>query len=138
MTTSDADDMAYGWFTCIWIYFAAQAVIGIILFEYSWAATSRYRDAQADRDNSYPTANRPDAKDWARWKFYPRAMFMMPSRFLLLVVDLLIMTILAKIFCIGHDFKKGPLGGCRKKIVYFIVKWFAQGLLTVGGISIKI
>ena len=49
-----------GWFTAIWIYMAVQAFLGILLFEWSWVACSRYRDVQEERDASYPTARRID------------------------------------------------------------------------------
>ena len=122
---SKEEEVAYFWHTYLWMYFASQAVIGIIIFEYSWACTSRHRESNEEIDASYPTANRKDAKKWKRWHFYPRAMLIMPTRCLLLLVDLLILTLLVRIFCIGHNFKKGPIGGCRKKVIYFVIKWFA-------------
>ena len=103
------EEVAYFWLNYFWIYLATQAVIGIILFEYSWAKTSRYREGNEEMDASYPTANRKDAKNWKRWHFYPRAMLIMPTRFLILIVDLTILALLLRIFCIGHNFKKGPI-----------------------------
>ena len=51
------EEVAYFWHTYLWMYFATQAVIGIIIFEYSWAKTSRYREGNEEINASYPTAN---------------------------------------------------------------------------------
>jgi hypothetical protein len=101
----------------------AQAVLGIIALEYSWSKTSRYRNVVEERDASYPIGRRLDVKKWARWKFYPGAMLFMPTRILLFSTTLLLMTVLVKLLSIGHNFKKGPIGGCRKKVIFFVVKW---------------
>lgn len=125
------------WFTVLWIYLAAQAIIGIILIECSWSMTSRYRNENKDRDESYPTARRLDVGRWARWKFYPGAMLFLLTRVILFIVMLLLLSIIVKLLSIGHDFKKGPLKGCRKKICFFVTKWLCQILLFIGGIRVS-
>ena len=94
------------------------------MIEYAWSKTTRYRNIDERRDGSYPSYRRLDAKYWARWKFYPGAMLMMPTRLVLFGFNLAFMVFLVRILCICHDFDKKPLGGCRKKMVFFIVRTF--------------
>ena len=54
-------------------------------------------------------------------KFYPGAIFLMPTRIVLLILDGMILTFFVTILSFGHDFKKGPIkNGCRKTIIFFI------------------
>lgn len=74
------------------IYFVVQAVIGIIAIEYAWCRTKRFRENNPARDEQYPAFRRYDAQYWARWKFYPGAMLLMPTRLVLLVFDGIFLT----------------------------------------------
>jgi hypothetical protein len=44
----------------------------------------------------YPQFRRVDAKNWARWKFYPGAMIIMPTRMILLFLDGVFLTSIIK------------------------------------------
>ena len=112
--------------------------MGIILFEYSWWRVSRYRNVDERRDGSYPSYRRLDAKNWARWKFYPGAMFMMPTRLLLFGLNLALLVFCVRILCICHNFEKKPLTGCRKKLIGCTVKFYTWILLKVAGIRWRI
>jgi hypothetical protein len=78
------------------IYFGVQAVIGIVALEYAWAKTKRFREVDEERDSLYPCFRRTDAKNWSRWKFYPGAMFLFPTRLVLLVIDATFLTAIVK------------------------------------------
>ena len=49
--------------------------------------TQRFREVDEARDSKFPAFRRYDANKWARWKFLPGAMLLMPTRIILLVVD---------------------------------------------------
>lgn len=93
----------------IGIYLIVQAVIGVLAFEYAWYKTKRYREVNEDRDSQYQAFCRQDAKNWSRFKFYPGAVLMMPSRIVLLLIDGMILTFIVTILSFGHDFRKGPM-----------------------------
>jgi hypothetical protein len=76
----------------ILIYLIVQAVIGIVAIEYAWCRTKRFREVDERRDLMFPQFRRTDAKFWARWKFYPGAMFLMPTRITLLIIDGIFLT----------------------------------------------
>jgi len=118
------------------IYLSVQAVVGIIAIEYAFARTKRFREVDEGRDGQYPHFRRHDAKHWKRWKFYPGAMFLMPTRLLLLTIDGFFLTTFVSIFTIGHNFKKGPMkSGCRKWILYFMYHVCTSFFLFVTGIN---
>jgi len=64
-------------------------------------------------------------------------MLMMPTRLFLFVLNLATMVFLVRVLCIGHNFDRKPLGGCRKKVVFFVVRWFCQFMLWFGGIRLS-
>jgi hypothetical protein len=76
----------------IGIYLIVQAIIGIVAIEYAWSRLKRFREIDPIRDAKFPAFRRNDAQYWARWKFYPGAMFLMPTRLVLLVVDGIFLT----------------------------------------------
>jgi hypothetical protein len=69
------------------IYMFAQAIIGIISLEFAMRKTKRFREENEARDSKFPAFRRNDAHKWARWKFLPGAMLVMPTRMILLVLD---------------------------------------------------
>ena len=75
------------WFRVIGIYLVVQAFIGFIAIEFAWHRTKRFREQNEDRDARFPSFRRYDAKNWSRWKFYPGAMLMMPTRIIMLIFD---------------------------------------------------
>jgi hypothetical protein len=57
-------------------------------------------------------------ENWSKWKFYPGALFSMPYRLLLMIIQGMLLVLISKIVLIGHDFSKGPVkDGCRKRFV---------------------
>lgn len=69
------------------IYLLVQAVLGIIAIEYAFSRTKRFRERNEERDSVFPPFRRYDAEKWSRLKFYPGAMFLMPTRAIMLVLD---------------------------------------------------
>lgn len=77
----------------ICIYMIVQAVIGIIGIEYAWYRTRRFRKFDEERDREFPHFRRFDTMYWQRWKFYPGAMLVMPTRCMLLILDTLFLAL---------------------------------------------
>lgn len=99
-----------------------QAIIGIIAIEYAFARNKRFMyDKDEERDEKFKAFRRLDIDRWYRFKFYPGAMFSMPSRLLLLNLWGLFTLLLGKIILCGHDYRKGPVTDCCRK--RFIVWW---------------
>ena len=116
-----------------------QALIGVIAVEYAWKRTKRFREVDEKRDAQFPHFRRTDVQHWARWKFYPGAMLMMPTRLVLLVVDAMFLTLMITILTIGHDFKKGPIKkGCRKNIINFLFYVCSTFFQFLAGVSSNI
>jgi hypothetical protein len=105
------------------------------MVEWAFVRTKRFREVDEKRDGRFPWFRRYDAKNWKRWKFYPGAMIMMPTRIILLVIDGLFLMTVLKILTIGHDFKKGPIkNGCRKWIMNFMYWVCCTFFLMVSGV----
>lgn len=81
------DIFAKTWFKVIGIYLIVQAVLGIVGIEFAWYRTRRFRKQDRWRDENFPAFSRLDAQKWSRWKFYPGAILMMPTRAVLLILD---------------------------------------------------
>lgn len=75
------------WFKVVGIYLVVQAIIGFIGIEYTWYRTKRFRENNEERDERFPAFRRYDAVKWSRWKFYPGALLMMPTRIVMLLLD---------------------------------------------------
>ena len=76
----------------ILIYVVVQAILGIVAIEYSLCKLSRFMEKNNERDEKFPHFRRYDSQYWARWKLYPGAMFLMPTRIALLVFDGIFLT----------------------------------------------
>ena len=63
---------------------------------------------------------------------------MMPTRLVLFGLTLAIMVFLVRILCICHNFDKKPLSGCRKTMVFFVVRWFCRLMLWLAGIRLSV
>jgi|TARA_B110000285_G_C15134511_1_gene625948 hypothetical protein len=50
------------------------------------------REVDEERDSQYPAFRRRDVQNWARWKFYPGAVLVMPTRLILLIIDIIFLT----------------------------------------------
>ena len=62
----------------------------------------------------------------------------MPTRLVLFGFNLALMVFIVRILCIGHNFDKKPLSGCRKRMVFFIVRLFCRILLWLAGIRLSV
>lgn len=71
-----------------------QALIGVICIEYSFYRTKRFRSKDEQRDSRFPAYRRFDSQKWSRWKFYPGAMFLLPTRVVLLLLDGIFLTVI--------------------------------------------
>ena len=107
--------MAYAWIHAI-IWPVINALLGILVFELSWAKTRPIREIDEARDSLYPSFRRYDAKNWRRWKFYPGAVTLLIPRFLLVILNLFLCWVFTLIMTIGHNMDM-PLTGCRNKVV---------------------
>jgi len=113
-----------------------QAIIGLILFEYFWAKTKRYREINKKRDEKFPEYRRNDAKYWTRARFYPGALLTMPTRLVIHFGCLICAMISVNVFTLGHDFNKGPFKeGMMKNIVKFCFRFFSG--VAIGNTGIK-
>jgi hypothetical protein len=118
------------------IYLAVQAVIGIIAIEFAFKKCERFMQPDEERDAQVPHFRRLDAKNWTRWKFYPGAMFLMPTRLVLLMLDAAFLVLVCSVLSIGHSFKKGPMpDGCRKKMIQFFFYVCCSFYLFVAGFT---
>jgi hypothetical protein len=91
-------------------YLAIQALVGVLAVEFAFSRTSRFRTKDEARDVGFPHFRRYDAILWARWKFYPGAMFTFMSRLILISLCGTMLTILVSLVSCGHDYRKGPIG----------------------------
>ena len=66
------------------------------MIEWAWYKTKRYRDGNEARDSKYPGYRRLDVHKWARWKFYPGALLILPARALLMCLDAVILAVFIK------------------------------------------
>ena len=82
----------------------------------------------------FPGYRRLDVKNWSRWKFYPGALFLMPTRAFLMCLMVLICASTMYIASCCHDFKKGPVSGFRKNLLGGIVGFFSWVLLVITGV----
>lgn len=118
------------------IYMGCQALVGIFAVEYAFSKTKRFRKVDEERDGKFPAFRRKDVNKWARWKFYPGAMLVMPIRCVLLALIVILLVLLVSIFSIGHDFKKGPMkSGCRKRVIKHIYTIGCGLYLLISGVT---
>jgi hypothetical protein len=82
-------------------YIIANALLGIVLFEYAMKETKMVRKVVEERDSLFPAWRRLDTDKISRWRMYPFAMTIMPVRILLTVFGLVLLFIVAKICYCG-------------------------------------
>lgn len=107
-----------------------QAIFGILAFEWAWKRLERHRnqDKEKFKDERLYECLRPDPLKWARWKFYPGAVYLLLTRIIGLFVNATILIIFWKLLTIGHDTqKKGPIKkGCRTALIGFFGRLAAR------------
>jgi 1-acyl-sn-glycerol-3-phosphate acyltransferase len=102
-----------------------NALVGLALFEFAWAATKRYRNLDEVRDSRFPAWRRNDVKHWSRLKLYPVALTLMPVRVIGFVLANVIVACVNKVILFGLDLEK-PIPVPRRKmtkIVFHIGSW---------------
>jgi hypothetical protein len=115
----------------IWPPILFYMLIGVLLFEYSWHSVRKVRETDEARDIRYPAFRRWDAKNWARWKFYPGAVTIMPLRLILMILIGLICYLSVRIVTIGYKFDESRImTGCRAKTVKALTNFFSSLLLA--------
>lgn len=108
--------------------------------EWAWKSTKKFRTFDEKRDGKYPAFRRIDAKNWAKWKFYPGAVFMFLTRIILLTILGGGLCVFISVLTFGHDFRKlGPLkNGKIKRIIHAMYKYVCIGYIFVCGVSTDI
>ena len=94
-------------------------MIGMVAFEYSYYLVRRHRDPKFDELNAhFPSFRRLDAKNWARYKFYPGAILFCIPRTLFIWATFGFAVPLIWLTLRGQDLEK-PITGCRRIILRF-------------------
>ena len=131
--SGDDHDGSDRWTWTSWqvILILTNAVLGLIIFEYSWYKTRRWRKPIAEVDNLLPAYRRPDAAKWSKFAFYPGAVTMMVPRFAIGVTLGLTLCIILKIALLCQPMDQ-PIKGCRKCFirVCYKVSTFLFQLIT--------
>jgi hypothetical protein len=80
------------------------------------------REVNEERDSQYPAYRRWDVNKWAKWKFYPGAILLLPLKFVMVVMVLLVLYVIVRIVTIGHDFSKDdPIRGWfRNRVLGYV------------------
>ena len=109
----------------------ANAILGLIAFEWAWFKTRRFRNPIQELSNQFPEIRRYDAVHWAKWKHYPGAITLMIPRILISTFSLILLVLCLNIFLIGHNRNK-PIVGCRKFLTSNSLKLITSFLCIVG------
>ena len=80
----------------LYIAIGSYMLFGLLLFEYCYAQVKSFRTVDEERDSKFPAYRRYDAIYWARWKFWPGAMTLMPIRLAMAVLIVILNYILVK------------------------------------------
>ena len=119
-------DSSSGWTPYCWqaILLYINAILGLVIFEWAWYSTYRFRNPQSEIDNLVPVFRRDDAKRWAKWMHYPGAVTMMLPRFFFGVAWVFVFLIILKVCLICQPMDE-PIRGCRSATIRFFYKFFA-------------
>ena len=90
-----------------------NALCGLVLFEWAWYKTRRFRNPILELNAQFPELARHDAPKWRKWKLYPGAITLLVPRILLIMVLGLILGILLNLWLVCHD-RARPITGCRR------------------------
>lgn len=100
-----------------------NAVLGLIVFEWVWWKTRRFRSPIPELNELFPQFRRNDAPKWAKWKHYPGAVTLMLPRFFMAVIIGIVLVIGCRIIMIGHNAER-PVNRCRS---FFFKMWVQLG-----------
>lgn len=127
------------WTRLLLTYLILQAIIGIAAFEWAYSKVYRFREVDEAREAYFTAVRRQDAPHWRRWKFYPGAMFTMPTRVVLLFLGIVVLFICLQVLTIGHNFDKGPMpDGCRKRLIRNIYRACCGSGIFFAGMSTSV
>ena len=84
-----------GWITVVIVL---NAILGLIMFEWAWKDTYRYRNPIKELDDKFPAYRRTDAAKWKKCHFYIGAMTILVPRMLSIVFNMVGLTLAAKTF----------------------------------------
>lgn len=115
--------------TWVHLILAVNAIVGLILFEWAWAKTGRFRNPINELNAQFPELARLDAPLWSKWKLYPGAVTLLIPRIFSMLFFGLIMVFCLNVILIGHDSSR-PITGCRKALV--------RGVMFVGTNTVAI
>ena len=99
----------------------SNAVVGLLIFEWTWFRTRRFRTPIVELNAQFPELSRNDAPQWRKWKLYPGALTILLPRFIAIVVLMVVMAVLLNIWLVGQD-RSQPLSVVRKYLCQFTTK----------------
>jgi len=108
-----------------------NAACGVLVFEWAWFKTRRFRNPNKDLDALYPAYQRKDALSWKKWKLYPGAATLLLPRLIFLVIILVSLYVWLFILLLGHE-KGEPITGCRKLFLQSIYKLHVHATSLLG------
>ena len=113
-----------------------NGLLGLFLFESTWARTKRHRQVDETRDSHFPAWRRNDAAGWRKWQFYPLAVTVMPLRILVFCMCVVLLALINYIVCLGVDMEK-DLPIWRRRISRFAFTFCSSlGCLILGVIGV--
>ena len=112
-----------------------NALVGLAIFEYSWASTKKMRREDSERDKDFPWYKRLDAPKWNKLAMYPFALTIMPLRLFVFTGLMLFVCIFNATLLIGVK-KDEPIPMIRKKFMHFFFKYFAGAIAVIIGMII--
>lgn len=115
------------YFTWFNILLVTNALLGLLIFEWTWYRTRRLRKPITELNAQFPELCRNDAPYWSKWKHYPGAVTLFLPRFFIILLLSIILAILINVWLIGHD-RSQPLSlirrflcRCTTKTIAFII-----------------
>ena len=124
--------MIFGISQLVWTIIAiVNAIFGICLFEWAWHKTRRLRKPIHELNAQFPELNRLEAKDYARWKFYPCVITLLIPRFIIAFGTFFFMGFICCIIMIGQNRDK-PVNRLRMFIYKATVQGFVWVFSTMG------
>lgn len=111
---------------------------GWLLFEYAWKELEGYRlRSKQPFNNDYPPFKRLDTHNWSRIKLMPGSVLVLPARFVLMHMILIIAAILCKICLIGQDMSK-PFTPFRRAFTKRVVILASKAYLITTFTSLSV
>ena len=108
-----------------------NAVIGLLVLEWSFYKFRRFRNPNKDLDALYPAFRRNDAQHWSKWKLYSGAMTILLPRAFLLGSFLVTLAFCSKVLRVGTQ-NGAPIEGLRKTFLMVCYKVTAFSIAMVG------